>query len=114
MTAVVERSAAQAPTEPPAHGAHRAHRAEALPRTALDVVALAVVDDAFVHREPGTSIGDHLSGGLVPAAAAVAFAIVYPWLRPGARAIVALTCGSLAVVAGIVDGLRHVVVDRPA
>jgi uncharacterized protein len=43
---------------------------------------------------------------------AIALAVVYPRLRPGVRAIVALICGSLAVVAGIVDGLRHVLVDR--
>jgi hypothetical protein len=43
---------------------------------------------------------------------AIALAVVYPRLPPGVRAIVALFCGSLAVVAGIVDGLRHVLVDR--
>ena len=75
-------------------------------------VALAVVDDAFIHREPGTSITDHVASGLVPAAAAVGLAVAYPRLRPGARALVALVCGTLAIVAGVVDGLRHVLVDR--
>jgi hypothetical protein len=73
-------------------------------RAALIAVALAVVDDAFVHREPGTSITDHLASGLLPAAAAVGLAVLYPRLRPGARAVVALVCGSLAVVAGVADG----------
>jgi len=72
-------------------------------RAALIVVALAVLDDAFVHREPGTSITDHLASGLVPAAAAVGLAVLYPRLRPGARALVMLVCGSLAIVAGVVD-----------
>jgi hypothetical protein len=83
-------------------------------RATLVVVALAVLDDAFVHREPGTSMLDHLAGGIVPAVAAVGLAILYPRLRSGARAVVALVCGSLAIVAGVVDGLRHVMVDRPA
>jgi hypothetical protein len=73
-------------------------------RAALVVVALAVVVDAFIDREPGTAITDHLASGLVPAAAAAGLAVAYPRLRPGARASVALVCGSLAIVAGIADG----------
>jgi hypothetical protein len=83
-------------------------------QAALAVIALAVLDDAFVHREPGTSIADHLASGLVPAAVALALAVVYPGRRPGVRALIALVCGSLAIVAGIVDGLRHILIDRVA
>jgi len=104
VTAVLAR----APAEAVAHG-------EALiARSALGLVALAIVDDAFIHREPGTAVSDHLAGGLLPAAVAIALAAAYPRLRRGVRAIVALTCGSLAIVAGAVDGLRHVLVDRLA
>ena len=111
MTAVLTPAAADAPPKPAADGGVR----EALvARTALVVVALAVVDDAFIHREPGTSVVDHLAGGLVPAALAVALAVLYPRLRPGVRAIAALICGSLAIVAGVADGLHHVLVDRLA
>ena len=84
------------------------------PASALVIVALAVSTTRSCTASPATSIGDHLASGLVPAALAIALAILYPRLRRGARAIVALTCGSLAVVAGIVDGLRHVLVDRLA
>lgn len=80
-------------------------------RVALAVVALYVVDDNFVHAEPGTGAGDHLVSGLVPVAILVALALVYPRLRAGARALVALGCGALAIVAGVTDGLRHVSVD---
>jgi uncharacterized protein len=83
-------------------------------RAALAVIALAVLDDAFLHREPGTSIADHVASGLVPAAVALALAVVYPGRRPGVRALIALVCGSLAIVAGTVDGLRHILVDRLA
>lgn len=78
----------------------------------LATIVVAVVDDAFVHPEPGTSAGDHLASGLVPAAIAVVAALAYPRLRPGLRGVTALICGLLALTAGVVDGFRHVAVDR--
>ncbi len=81
-------------------------------RVALTVIAVAVLDDAFVHPEPGTGPADHLVSGLVPIAVAGGLAWLYPRLRPGGRNIAALTCGVLAVVAAVVDGARHVAVDR--
>ena len=81
-------------------------------RVALAVIAVAVADDAFAHREPGTTVSDHLISGLVPLAVAGALAWAYPRLRPGARASVAIVCGVLAAVAGVSDGLRHVLVER--
>jgi uncharacterized membrane protein YidH (DUF202 family) len=83
-------------------------------RAALAVIVVAVVDDAFVHPEPGTSAGDHLASGLVPAAIAGALALAYPRLRPGLRGVAGLACGVLALTAGVVDGFRHVAVDRLA
>ncbi|HEY6886633.1 MAG TPA: CocE/NonD family hydrolase [Solirubrobacter sp.] len=91
----------------------RASRREALSfRVSLAVIAVAVADDAFAHREPGTAVSDHLVSGLVPLAVAGAIAWAYPRLRASARAGVAIVCGVLAVVAGVSDGLRHVLVDR--
>ncbi len=81
-------------------------------RAAMALILLAVADDAFVHPEPGTGVADHLVSGLVPIVIGIGMALVYPRLRPGLRAIAALTCGTLAVVAGAVDGFRHVAVDR--
>jgi alpha/beta superfamily hydrolase len=81
-------------------------------QVALGVIAVAVLDDAFVHPEPGTSIIDHLASGLVPDAVTLALAVAYPSQRPGVRAVIGFVCGSLAIVAGVVDGLRHVLIDR--
>jgi uncharacterized protein len=81
-------------------------------RLAMAAAALWVLDDAFWHREPGTSVSDHLASGLVAAALAALLALAYPRLRPGARAVTALTAGPLMIVAGVVDGARHVAVDR--
>jgi hypothetical protein len=74
--------------------------------------ALWVLDDAFWHREPGTAVSDHLASGLVPVALAALLALAYPRLRAGARAVAALTAGPLMIVGGVVDGVRHVAVDR--
>ena len=75
------------------------------------VIAIAVADDAFVHPEPGTSAGDHLASGLIPIAIAVLAALVYPRLCAGVRACLALVFGALALDAGIVDGIRHIVIN---
>jgi hypothetical protein len=83
-------------------------------RVALTVIALAVVDDAFWHREPGTTADDHLLSGLTPVAIAVLLAATHPRLRPGTRAAVALVAGALAVVAGVVDGVRDAAIGGPA
>jgi hypothetical protein len=81
-------------------------------RVAMAAAVLWVLDDAFWHREPGTAIGEHLVSGLVPVALAVLLTLAYPRLRPGARAVAALVSGPLMIVAGVVDGVRHVAVDR--
>jgi len=54
---------------------------------------MAALDDAFVHREPGTSAGDHLASGLAPAGVARVLALLYPRMLAGLRAAVALVCG---------------------
>jgi len=69
-----------------------------LARLAIGVVALHVVDDTFLQPNPGTSASDHLASGLVPLVLLVAAAVLYPRLRAGARATVALLSGFLGVV----------------
>ena len=83
-------------------------------RVALGLIALAIADDAFLHPEPGAAARDHLVSGLVPLALAAAVAVAYPRMRPGLRAVACLVCGSLAAVAGVADGLRHIATDRMA
>jgi dienelactone hydrolase len=71
-----------------------------LARLAIGAVALHVVDDNFLQPNPGTSAGDHLTGGLVQLAVLVAAAAVYGRLRAGARATTALLVGFFGVLAG--------------
>jgi uncharacterized protein len=72
-----------------------------LARLGLGVVALHVLDDSFFQPQPGTSAGDHLVSGLVPTAALLALAALYPRLRPGLRASLAALAGLFGVVVGI-------------
>jgi dienelactone hydrolase len=71
-----------------------------LVRIGLGVVALHVLDDSFFQPNPGTSAGDHLLGGLVPFVLLVAAIALYPRLRAGARATVALGGAFFGVLVG--------------
>jgi alpha-beta hydrolase superfamily lysophospholipase len=82
-------------------GARRAGRREyGIFLGALGVVGLHVVDDNYLQPEPGTSPLDHLSSGLVPFAALLVVAALYPRLRAGARAWLSMTLGTLALFVG--------------
>jgi hypothetical protein len=67
---------------------------------ATGLTALHVLDDATLQREPGTTIADHLTGaGFLLAVLAVS-AVVFPRLRAGAQAVLALLLGALATTLG--------------
>ena len=70
-----------------------------LARIGLGVVALHMVDDAFLQPNPGTSAGDHLASGLIPTGLLLLAAWAYPRLRAGFRATLALLFGFLGVLA---------------
>jgi len=72
-----------------------------LAEVGLAVVALHVLDDSFLQPQPGTSAADHLASGLIPIAVLLGVAVVYPRLRAGLRALVAVTLGIFGMVAGI-------------
>ena len=61
------------------------------------VIAAHVLDENFVQPEPGTAAGSHLVSGLIPVLLLAATAAVYPCLRAGGRAVVAMTLGALGV-----------------
>jgi uncharacterized protein len=68
---------------------------------ALGAVGFHIADDNFLQPARGTSAGDHLASGLVPLAVLALLGVVYPRIRAGARAGVAMTAGSLAIVIGV-------------
>jgi pimeloyl-ACP methyl ester carboxylesterase len=73
---------------------------------AVGAVGLHIVDDNYLQPAPGTSAGEHLASGLVPLAVLGLVAVLYPRLRPGARAYVSMTLGVLAVMVGV-PGAYH-------
>jgi hypothetical protein len=84
-------------------------REGALARFAIGVVALHVVDDNFVQPNAGMSAGDHLVSGLVPLAILTVLAALYPRVRAGAQASLALTLGLIGIAFGVPAAyyLRH-------
>ena len=67
---------------------------------ALGAIALHIVDDNYLQPQPGTSPADHLMSGLVPVGILVGVAVLYPRLRAGLRAAVAMTFGALGIAFG--------------
>src|SRR5829696_9406515 len=84
-----------------APAARRAHdcgrRERAIVALAVGLIAMHVLDDAFVQPQPGTSASDHLIGGLVPLAVLALAVGAYPRLRAGRRAVLALALGVFAL-----------------
>ena len=72
-------------------------------RAALLAAAVHAADDAFI-GQPGVGAGKHALAGVLAIAVAAAFALVFPRLRPGLRAVLALVAG----VAALVNGGQHV------
>jgi uncharacterized protein len=80
----------------------------------LGLIALHVLDDSFFQPQPGTSAGDHLVSGLVPAAVLLGAAVAYPHLRAGLRASLALALGLLGIVIGGAEAGYYTLHDRPS
>ncbi len=67
---------------------------------ATAVAALHVLDDATLHREPGTSVRDQVAGAVVLLAVLAAGAVVFTWVRAGAQAALALLVAGLGITLG--------------
>ena len=81
-------------------------------RAALAVVTIAVADDAFIDRAPGVAVTDHLASGLAPLACAALLMGIAPRLPGVLLGWLAIFTGALAIVGGVADGVRPIVVDR--
>ena len=69
-------------------------------RGATVVALLHAVDDAFLNRQPGVGPGQHAVAAAISLAAGVGAIVVFPRLRPGLRAGIALVFGVFAIVNG--------------
>jgi hypothetical protein len=83
-------------------------------RAALAVVAVAVIDDAFVNPELGVGAGDHLASGLVPLATIGLLVLVAPRLCGRLRGWLAIFVGALAVAGGVADGISPILAGNLA
>jgi len=83
-------------------------------RVAFALVALHVADDCFVQPRPGTGARDHLVGGVVSLAALTVALVVYPRLRPGGRAVLALCVGLVATVGAVAEAGYHALEVGPS
>jgi len=95
----------------PRHGLReRAAAAETETKVAVSAfaaIALHVLDDTVFQPEPGTSAADHLVSGLVPVALLVGAAVLYPRVRPGLRAVLAIVLGLLALPIGATEAIYY-------
>jgi pimeloyl-ACP methyl ester carboxylesterase len=77
----------------------------------VGLAILHVLDDTFVGRQPGTTVGDELFSGIVIVGVLGFSLYVYPHLRAGLRALLAFTLGMLIATAGAMH-LAHVVINE--
>lgn len=82
-------------------------------RSATVVALLHAIDDAFVNRQPGVALGQHALAAAIALAGGIAAIVVFPQLRPGLRAGVALVFGVLAIVNGALHA-AHIYLDGAA
>ena len=82
-------------------------------RAATAVALLHAVDDAFLNRQAGVELGQHVLAAFVALAAGLGAAWGFPRLRPGLRAGISLVFGVFAIVNGALH-VAHVSVDGAA
>ncbi len=96
------------------HLARSARRESTLLRIGVAVLGVHVIDDSFLQPQPGTSAGDHLAGGLVPVLALALGAVLYPRLRAGFRATLALFFGLFGVIVGATEAAYYSLTVGPS
>ncbi len=77
----------------------------------IGLAALHVLDDAFVGKQPGTTAGDHVFTALVLLGILAGALVVYPQVRAGARAALAILFGLLILIAGGLH-VAHALIDE--
>ena len=82
-------------------------REAAIARVAIAAIGLHYADVAFFQPEPGTSAVDHLVSGLVPIALLATLGVLYPRMRAGLRATLAIFVGLFALASGIATSVLH-------
>ena len=82
-------------------------------RVATAIALLHAIDDAFLNRQPGVPTGQHALAAAIALVAGIGGMVVFPRLRPGLRAAIALVFGVLAATNGSMHVI-HITKDGPA
>jgi uncharacterized protein len=88
------------------------------PETMIFTVAMAIalvhaLDDAFLHREPGVGLGQHALAAVVSLVLGLGAVAAFPYLRPAARAAMAVFFGVVAAVNGGLHA-KHITAESAA
>jgi uncharacterized protein len=104
VTVVAERAPER--ERPTTQAGHRSR--EALVFSAATGVALVhALDDAFIHRQPGVGLGQHVVAAALSLVLGLGAIYVFPYARPGVRSAIALLFGALATVNGMLH-VKHI------
>ena len=80
---------------------------------AIAVALVHVIDEAFVHREPGVGAGQHLLAVVVSLVLGLGAVYAFPSLRPAARSALAVFFATLATVDGAMHA-KHIAAESVA
>jgi len=101
-------------TATPSRGIPQVLREHRVFYAATAAVMLHIADDNFFQPNDGVAASDHLVSGLVPLGVLAASAAVYPRVRPGARAMIAILIGLLGILVGLVEAGYYTVAVGPS
>ena len=82
-------------------------------RVATAIALLHALDDAFLNRQPGVPVTQHALAAAIALVVGVGGIILFPRLRAGLRAAIALVFGVLAATNGSMHAI-HITKDGPA
>ena len=111
-TSAPERT--QDPTTAPSRGIRQVLREHRVFFAATAAVMLHIADDNFFQPNAGVAPSDHLVSGLVPLGLLAAGAALYPQVRAGARAVIALLIGLLGIMVGLIEAGYYTVAVGPS
>jgi dienelactone hydrolase len=80
---------------------------------ALVIAIVHGLDDAFIGRQPGVGLGQHAVAGLVALLAGTGGLYAFPRVRPGVKALLAVSFGVPALVNGAMH-VAHIHLDAPS
>ena len=104
----------QESTTTPSRGFRQVLREHRVFFAATAAVMLHIADDNFFQPNDGVTASDHLVSGLVPLGVLAAAAAVYPRVRAGARAVIAILIGLIGILVGLVEAGYYTVAVGPS